>query len=158
MQYREFTCSKVLKDIHANTPSTAEDTGDDSEAVELEASAKNRETMRKRSTNTQRCKKTKTIVWSNHQKSKLIKALLNELTHICEETKLGIIEIVEMYHLRPEPESFSTKELFALSQHNEDENELARNQNHIVQCVQDHQTKLSRNEAHIEQLDKQLKE
>ena len=44
-----------------------------------------------------------------------------------------------------------------MSQHDENLDVLEENQDHIIQCLQDHETRLSRNEEHIRKLDDQIK-
>lgn len=53
--------------------------------------------------------------------------------------------------------SFTTRELFALSQHDKSGDILENNKNHIVQCLQDHETRLSHEEHHVKSLENQLK-
>ena len=106
------------------------------------------------------------------------------MSHICEENKQKINEIQEIFHLKPSFDnlnedhkiekrqiltaimvgvvtslvsSFSTHELYALSQHDNSEDTLESNQDHIVQCLQDHETRLSREEHHVRNLENQLK-
>ena len=126
--------------------------------------------------------------WKNRQLSKLIRALLEEMKHNCEENRLTLKEIEEIYHLDGTAtnigpnlddshsiskrqivtalmvgvvtsliSTFTGHELFAMSQHDENLDVLEGNQDHIIQCLQDHETRLSRNEEHIQKLDDQIK-
>lgn len=52
--------------------------------------------------------------------------------------------------------SFTSSQLFSMSSHDEDTEALITNQNHIISCLQDHETRITRNEAHIKGLKKHL--
>ena len=48
--------------------------------------------------------------------------------------------------------SFSTSQFFSMGSHNEDREALITNQNHSISCLEVHEIRIPRNEAHIKSL------
>ena len=128
----------------------------------------------------------KRIPWKNSFKNKLISAFIDELNGICTENHRKITEIANTFHLTSTNlnqddsnhdsnrekrqivtaiiasvvtslvSTFTGNQLFGMTQTQNNENAIIDNQDHIITCLEDHESRLTRNEEEIKRLQDHL--
>ena len=121
--------------------------------------------------------------WKNYVKKKLIRAFIDELLHICQDNKEKFKEIADTFHLTLEAtkeatevdrkrrqiftaivasivtslvSTFTASQLFGMTKDDADMEGIISNQNHFIAALQDHESRLTRDEYHIKRLQHHL--